>query len=30
MAIVASLSQKYMLQEEALERVLKDIVLAIN
>ena len=30
MAIVASLSQKYMLQEEALERVLKDIVQAIN
>lgn len=29
-AIVASLSQKYMLQEEALERVLKDILLAIN
>lgn len=30
MAIVASLSQKYMLQKEALERVLKDIVIAIN
>ena len=30
MAIVAALSHKYMLQEDALERVLKDIVLAIN
>jgi len=30
MVIAASLSQKYMLQEDALERVLKDVVLAIN